>query len=164
MTRENYRLAWRVRTAVLSDLEQITDLWLRARRRARPAIPTPVHTDDEVHRWFADVVLPERDVWLAVDPYPSVDPYRSVLGLLVLDGGWVDQLYVDPDHLGKGIGSRLLSVAKARSPEVLQLWTFAANHRARNFYERHGFVITDRTDGARNEEEAPDILYCWTAG
>ena len=157
MMSENYRLAWRVRTAVLSDLEQITDLWLRARRRAIPAIPTPVHTDDEVRRWFADVVLPDRGVWVAVDPS------LSVLGLLVLDGDWVDQLYVDPDQLGKGIGSRLLSVAKARSPEVLQLWTFAANHRARNFYERHGFVITDRTDGARNEEEAPDILYRWTA-
>jgi GNAT superfamily N-acetyltransferase len=97
-------------------------------------------------------------VWVAVDPS------LSVLGLLVLDGDWVDQLYVDPDQLGKGIGSCLLSVAKARSPEVLQLWTFAANHRARNFYEQHGFVITDRTDGTRNEEEAPDILYRWTAG
>jgi GNAT superfamily N-acetyltransferase len=117
-----------------------------------------VHTDDEAGRWFADVVLPERDVQVAVDPD------RSVLGVLVLDDGWVDQLYVDPDHLGKGIGSRLLSVAKERSPEGLQLWTFATNHRARNFYEQHGFVITDRTDGSRNEEKAPDILYRWTVG
>jgi GNAT superfamily N-acetyltransferase len=84
--------------------------------------------------------------------------------VLVLDDGWVDQLYVDPDHLGKGIGSRLLSVAKERSPEGLQLWTFATNHRARKFCEQHGFVITDRTDGSRNEEKVPDILYRWTAG
>jgi GNAT superfamily N-acetyltransferase len=158
MTRDNYNLTWRVGPAARSDLDPIVDLLLRARRQAIPAIPAPAHTDDEVGRWFADVVLPERDVQVVVDPD------RSVLGVLVLDDGWVDQLYVDPDHLGKGIGSRLLSVAKERSPEGLQLWTFATNHRARNFYEQHGFVITDRTDGSRNEEKAPDILYRWTVG
>lgn len=147
-----------VRQAMFSDLEQITDLWLRARRQAVPAIPAPAHSDDEVGRWFGDVVLPTRDVRVAVDV-----GWR-LRGLLVLDAGWVDQLYVDPDHLGKGIGSLLLSVAKERSPEGLQLWTFATNHRARKFYEQHGFVITDRTDGSHNEEEAPDILYRWTAG
>jgi GNAT superfamily N-acetyltransferase len=147
-----------VRAAMFSDLELITDLWLRARRQAVPAIPAPVHTDDEVGRWFGDVVLPTRDVRVAVDVG------SRLLGLLVLDDGRVDQLYVDPDHLGQGIGSRLLSVAKERSPECLQLWTFATNHRARNFYEQHGFVIIDRTDGSGNEEKAPDILYRWTAG
>ena len=157
MTRENDNLTWRVRPAALSDLGPITDLWLRSRRRAVPAIPAPVHTDDEVGRWFADVVLPERDVQVAVDPDPSV------LGVLVLDDGWVDQLYVDPDHLGKGIGSRLLSVARERSPGGLQLWTFATNLRARNFYQQHGFSIAGQTDGAGNEEKAPDILYRWTA-
>jgi GNAT superfamily N-acetyltransferase len=158
MTRENYNLTWRVRPAALSDLDRITHLWIRARRWAVPAIPPPVHTDDEVGRWFADVVLPERDVQVAVDPD------LAVVGLLVLDAGWVDQLYVDPDHQGQGIGSRLLSVAKKRSPEGLQLWTFATNHRARDFYEQHGFVISDRTDGSHNEEKGPDILYRWWAG
>jgi GNAT superfamily N-acetyltransferase len=147
-----------VREAMFSDLELITDLWLRARRQAVPAIPAPARSDDEVGRWFADVVLPTRDVRVAVDVG------SRLLGLLVLDDGWVDQLYVDPDHLGQGIGSRLLSVAKEGSPEGLRLWTFAANHRARNFYQQHGFVITDRTDGSRNEEKTPDILYRWTPG
>lgn len=158
MTRENFNVTWPVRPAALSDLDPIADLWLRARRRAVPAIPAPVHTDDEVVRWFADIVLPERDVQVAVDIE------SSIRGLLVLDAGWVDQLYVDPDHLGKGIGSRLLLVAKERSPEGLQLWTFATNHRARSFYQRHGFSIAGRTDGARNQEKAPDILFRWTAG
>jgi hypothetical protein len=29
------------------------------------------------------------------------------------------------------------------------------------FYERHGFVEAERTDGRRNEERAPDIRYVW---
>ena len=38
-----------------------------------------------------------------------------------------------------------------------------SNVGAQRFYERHGFVEIDRTDGRRNEERAPDILYAWHA-
>jgi hypothetical protein len=45
----------------------------------------------------------------------------------------------------------------------LQLWTFVSNLGAQRFYLRHGFVEVERTDGAANEEHAPDILYEWSA-
>ena len=61
-----------VRSATGSDLDRITDLWLRARRRAVSTIPAPVHTDDEVRQWFADVVIPQRDVLVAVNPDGSL--------------------------------------------------------------------------------------------
>jgi hypothetical protein len=32
---------------------------------------------------------------------------------------------------------------------------------ARRFYERHGFVSVERTDGLHNEEREPDISYVW---
>jgi ribosomal protein S18 acetylase RimI-like enzyme len=48
-------------------------------------------------------------------------------------------------------------------PGGLRLWTFASNTSAQRFYERHGFVAIDRTDGQHNEERAPDILYTWRA-
>jgi hypothetical protein len=41
----------------------------------------------------------------------------------------------------------------------LKLWTLQSNAGAQRFYLRHGFVEADRTDGADNEERAPDILY-----
>ena len=41
-----------------------------------------------------------------------------------------------------------------------QLWTFQSNHGARRFYERHGFVAVQHTDGD-NEEGAPDVRYEW---
>ncbi len=128
-------------------------VWLRSRRASIPAIPTPANTDAEVRAWLADVVLPTREVWVA-------DEDGTVLALLVLDEGCVDQLYVDPVRVGQGIGRELLALAKQRRPTGLELWTFQANAGARRFYERHGFVATDTTAGD-NEERAPDIRYAW---
>ena len=94
----------------------------------------------------------------AVNP-PAASILGVVLGILVLDGEWVDQLYVDPDLTGRGIGADLLAVAKRERPDGLRLWTFASNTGAQRFYERHGFIAVRRTDGRDNEERAPDILY-----
>jgi hypothetical protein len=47
-------------------------------------------------------------------------------------------------------------------PEGLQLWTFQSNVRAHKFYERHGFIAVETTDGSGNEEQAPDVRYVWT--
>jgi hypothetical protein len=45
------------------------------------------------------------------------------------------------------------------------VWTFASNLGAQRYYERHGFVAVERTDGRDNEERAPDIRYVYaTAG
>jgi len=146
-----------VRSATGSDLDRITDLWLRARRRAVSTIPAPVHTDDEVRQWFADVVIPQRDVLVAVDPD------GSLVGMLVLDDGWVDQLYVLPTAQNQGVGTKLLSVAQTAFPR-LSLWTFQRNPGARRFYEARGFVAVELTDGARNDEKEPDVLYRWARG
>ena len=54
-----------------------------------------------------------------------------------------------------------MNVAKEASPR-LQLWTFQCNLGARRFYERRGFVLTEETDGSRNEEREPDARYVWS--
>ena len=82
---------------------------------------------------------------------------------MVLNGNWVDQLYIDPDWTGQGLGSGLIDKAKTEHPEILQLWTFESNRGARRFYERHGFIAFGQTTG-NNEEGAPDIHYRWVSG
>ncbi|MHB1447174.1 MAG: GNAT family N-acetyltransferase, partial [Acidimicrobiales bacterium] len=121
-----------------------------------PAIPPPAHTDEEVRAWFRDVVLVEREVWVA-----QADD--SIIALLVLDGDIVDQLYVETAWTGKGVGSQLLGMAKERRPGGLDLWTFQANEGARRFYQRHDFVAVDASEGD-NEEGAPDVHYQWPEG
>jgi GNAT superfamily N-acetyltransferase len=85
------------------------------------------------------------------------------LAVLILDGGWIDQLYVEPTCTGMGLGSHLIELAKWRRPAGLQLWTFVTNTGAQRFYRRHGFAVAETTDGSRNEEKAPDIRFIWMA-
>jgi GNAT superfamily N-acetyltransferase len=144
-----------VRRATETDSRAAADLWLRARKAAVGTIPPPVHDDDDVRAWFAAHIVWDTEPWLAEDRD------GQLVGILVLDGRWLDQLYVEPTMTGLGIGSQLVDLAKRARPDGLQLWTFASNMGAQRFYERHGFVAVRRTDGRENEERAPDIMYVW---
>jgi GNAT superfamily N-acetyltransferase len=73
----------------------------------------------------------------------------------------VEQLYVHPDWIGRGVGRELLELAKRQRPDGLELYCFAANDRARRFYERNGFVAVAFGDGSGNMERQPDVLYRW---
>jgi GNAT superfamily N-acetyltransferase len=86
----------------------------------------------------------------------------AIIALLVLEGDWVDQLYVEPTWTAKGVGTRLIGLAKERRASRLTLWTFQTNSGARRFYERHGFVAMETTEG-HNEEGFPAIRYEWRA-
>jgi GNAT superfamily N-acetyltransferase len=137
-----------------ADANSAAEVYLRARRHAVPEIPPVAHPDDEVRQWMHGV-LDDQEAWLAV-----ADD-GTVLGLMVLDGDWVEQLYMDPAWTGRGLGTRFVELAKQRRPGGLQLWTFVSNVRAQRFYERHGFTVAERTDGSGNEEKAPDLRYVW---
>lgn len=128
-------------------------MWLRSFTAALPGVHR-AHTDDEVRAWIREVVVPGQETWVA-----TVD--GSVVAMMTLDGDDLDQLYIHPAWQGRGIGGRLVDVAKERSPSGLTLWTFQVNEPARRFYERHGFVAEEWTDGLRNEEREPDVRYVW---
>jgi GNAT superfamily N-acetyltransferase len=145
------------RRADSDDVEAVADLLVRSRRAAVGAIPAAVHPDAEAREWISTVVIPEREVWLMEDA--DCQP----LAVLILDGTWVDQLYVEPTCTGMGLGSRLIELAKSRRSAGLQLWTFMTNTAAQRFYRRHGFVVAETTDGSRNEEHAPAIRCTWMA-
>ena len=144
-----------VRRAEQQDVGPAAEVYLRSRHAAAPAIPPLVHVDDDVRGWFAEVVFPRQELWIAEDAS------CTVIGLMVLDGDFVDQLYVDPAYVGGGIGSELLAVARSLRPGGLQLWTFQSNDGAKRFYERHGFIAVEWADGAGNEEQAPHVRYLW---
>jgi ribosomal protein S18 acetylase RimI-like enzyme len=143
-----------VRPMSPSDCEAAAEVWWRTRTEAIPDIPPPVHTEDEVRGWFRDVLLPDAQTWIAIAAGRTV-------AVLTLDGDDLDQLYVDPEFAGQGIGSMLVGLAKSLRPEGLELWTFQSNLAAQEFYRRHGFTELYRTDGAANEERAPDVRMAW---
>ena len=142
-----------LRRAEPGDAAAVADVWLRSYTAALPGVRR-AHTDDEVRGWFRDVVVPERETWVA-------DAGGVVVGLLVLLPGEIDQLYLDPAWRGHGFGDRFVALAKERYPAGLALWTFQVNEAAARFYERHDFVAVQRTDGGDNEEREPDVRYVW---
>ena len=145
--------AIRIRHADQLDADGIADVWLSS-YKATYSFP-PAHSDDEVREWIRDEIAPREETWVAVDPD------GSIVAFVTLDGDDLDQLYVRPDRFSRGIGSRLVELAKEHRPSGLGLYTFQVNTGARAFYERHGFTIDALGDGTGNEEHQPDVRYVW---
>ncbi|GAA2248572.1 GNAT family N-acetyltransferase [Streptomyces amakusaensis] len=145
-----------LRRAGDTDARPAADVWLRSFAAALPTVRR-AHTEDDVREWFARVLVPQYETWVAVTE-------TGVAGVLVLHGEELKQLYLDPRWRGRGLGDRFIALAKHERPAGLSLWTFQVNAPARRFYERHGFTEAGRTDGARNDEREPDIHYLWSPG
>lgn len=143
-----------LRRALPGDAASAADLHIAARQASVPAIPPLVHPADDVHRWFRDVVMPEQEVWLAEERGEPV-------AVMVLSKDDLEQLYVHPDQQGRGVGSHLVRLAQSLRPDGLHLWTFESNLGAQRFYQRHGFIAVEHTDGSGNDERAPDVRYAW---
>ncbi len=151
-------LALTLRRAEPADAPGAADVWLRSYTTALPEVRR-AHSDDEVRWWFRHVVVPERETWVATDGEDGGN--GTVVGVMVLHGDHLDQLYLAPEWRGRGLGDRFLDLAKSLRPAGLDLWTFQVNAPAHRFYERHGFRAAERTDGSGNEEREPDIRYVW---
>lgn len=118
-----------------------------------PGYDTTLHSAAEYYVFYRDEVLLKDELW-------GVFNGSRLQGFIALLPGWIDHLYVDPAIHGTGIGSSLVRLAQEKQSE-LRLYTFQSNVNARAFYEKHGFVIEELTDGERNEEKMPDITYQW---
>ena len=145
-----------LRRAVPADARAAAEVWLRSFDTALPTVVRP-RSDDEVRDYFRDVVVPLRETWVA----ETAGDAGGIVGVMVLDAGLLSQLYLAPEWRGRGLGERFLTLAKERAPGGLTLWTFQVNEPAHRFYERHGFVAVERTDGSGNEEREPDVRYEW---
>lgn len=141
-----------LRRAQATDAEALARLHRHTVRASLPFLPE-LHTPEEDLAFFADEMLPRREVWLAEEG-------GRVAGYIAFRPGWIDHLFIHPDHQGAGLGPQLLKVALADGSER-RLWTFQKNARARAFYEARGFVLETLTDGEGNEEKEPDALYVW---
>jgi len=113
-----------------------------------------LHTVEEYRRFIANVILNECEVTVAEDE-------SGIVAFLARQGEEVRLLYTRPDRIGMGAGTQLIDAAQATGIGALELWCFQANERARRFYEARGFHAIRFTDGAQNEEQMPDVRYCW---
>ncbi len=143
-----------LRDALPGDAAELTSLLLRSRTRAMPWLVSP-HDELATRWWMQHVLLTELCVRVA-------DGGSRLLGFAAVTDTWLEQLYVDPDHQGQGVGRALLEDAKRLRPGGLRLHVFTRNAPARRFYEAHGFDLVKQSDGHDNEEREPDCTYAWT--
>ena len=107
--------------------------------------------------WRRLILQPGRVLLVADDPNGSVRGFCDLIPSRDADAksttAEISAIYVSPDHWGQGIGQELLSAAMSRALgngfSELTLWVLDANHRARRFYEKFGFVL----DGGTKEED-----------
>jgi putative acetyltransferase len=140
-----------IRRLSLSEMDQAATIHRTALDERLPWL-AGLHTPAQDRWFFRERVFADCAVWGAVD--------EAVVGFIALREGWIDQLYVLPLWQGQGVGQALMLVAKAAWPR-LQLWTFQRNTLARRFYEKQGFAEVINSDGSRNEEHEPDVMYQW---
>jgi GNAT superfamily N-acetyltransferase len=114
-------------------------------------MPPALHTNAEDRAYVAkQLAEPDVQIWLA-------EAGDQLLGFASCTPTFLNGLYIAPGLTGRGIGSLLLDVVDATHPDGYELWVFESNIGARRLYERRGLVEVERTDGAGNEEKAPDI-------
>jgi len=143
-----------IRRALASELGRVVALWSRSKKRAYPWLAVEqAHTPAEDLAYFRDSVCGRCEVWVAVRG-------GAIAGLLALESGHVDQLYVEPSDQGSGVGSALVAHAKQLHPRGLSLFTLQRNARARAFYEARGFRAV-RFGVSPAPESEPDVRYEW---
>ena len=115
-----------------------------------------LHSPEADRAYFERAVYDRAEVWGGFED-------DDLLGFVAFNESHVEHLYVLPAFQGRGLGTRLLSLAQERCVQ-LDLWTFQSNAAARRFYERSGFLAVETTDGSRNDEKEPDVRYSWRRG
>jgi len=138
-----------IRRGTPEDADSIAELFERS-FGTLTFLPT-LHTLDEHCAHFRRVLV-EQEVWLWEED-------GRILGFASLDVAMLNYLYVEPDAIGRGVGSALYRHAVEQRPAGFTFWVFQQNERARRFYERHGARAVRFTDGQGNEEKTPDVLY-----
>jgi GNAT superfamily N-acetyltransferase len=142
-----------LRAARTEDADVLASIHTRSRAAAMPWLPV-LHAEEETRGWMRDVVLAHHQVLVA-------ERNGRPVGFAAVEGNRLEQLYVEPEAIGTGVGRPLLDAVKAGHPTGLSLYVFARNDRARRFYEAAGFVLTAEGDGSGNEEGHPDCTYVW---
>lgn len=140
-----------VRRGWLGDADRITGIFWAA--RGHMTYLPDLYTLDQTRWWVANVMAPQSELWIA-------EVHGVPVGFAALNGTWLDHLYLEPAHQGRGIGEALLAKAKRRRPQ-LDLRVFEQNTGARAFYARQGFAEVGSGDGSDNEEHLPDLHLRW---
>lgn len=100
-------------------------------------------------QWVSHLEDPGRHTLLCVedDIIVGTSSFGKSRSEEMSDYGELISIYLLPEYMGKGYGKALLEAVMAELRVMgyrdVFLWVLEENYRARNFYERRGFLLTD---------------------
>ena len=143
------------RTAPVPRVRHLAPTTARDGASARPGLPVDPRTPEEIRAWGHSLLeRAGRELWVAVRG-------DQPLGFVLVEGEWLNLLFVHPDRPARGVGAALLGLVKGIRPRGFGLRVHQSNHRAREFYRRHGLVELERTDGSDYPDATPDLQMAW---
>lgn len=102
-----------------------------------------------VWTWDEDDQWQKHEARFAAQHFQFVQVDDADVGVIATeqedDGLKLNQLFIHPDHQGKGIGQICIQHIQKSSPRI-RLQVVKVNPRALAFYLRHGFEITGETE------------------
>lgn len=130
--------AYRIRRAQPADSPVLLALWERSVRATHTFVTEAdiAHYRPLVAEIFAGHSL---ELWVLVDRS------NSPLGFLGLSEHAIEALFLDPSHLRRGWGRRLVAHARQLRRAALAADVNEENEAARRFYEALGFVVVGRS-------------------
>ncbi|MDH4380051.1 MAG: GNAT family N-acetyltransferase [Vampirovibrionales bacterium] len=135
------------------------------------AFLTDDHIRFDMQREYGDAVLRQhldggpQTFWIAQDAVTAI-PLGFVATERLEQGEiatlMIHKVYLDAQLTGQGIGSQLMAWLRSYAVQLgcsqLMLMVNRYN-RAKNFYEAHGFVITEETDTQVGESETGETYW-----
>src|SRR5687767_4076587 len=136
-----------LRRARPDDIKAIVAVYRESRAEAMPWLPV-LHTADEESAFFRRGLEDGHELWVA-----EID--GRVAGFAAMHHGFLNHLFISPEHQRRGIGDALFARAKESMPDGFRWYVFQENHRARRFYEARGGVVI-KLNEVGGEEQLPD--------
>jgi putative acetyltransferase len=127
-----------IRRGTPTEADVLVDLWARSVRATHTFL-----TEDQIQRFLPHVReelgSPKTEIWVL-----QLDD-GATIGFMVLSDSKMEALFLDPEHLRRGGGRRLVQYAQELRGE-LTVDVNEQNPAARRFYEACGFVAEGRSE------------------
>lgn len=146
-----------IREYTNADLPSAAGVWLRSGQAEYYYLSGFQELDGKkAEDVFYRIIQAQCKVWV-------YETNQEIVGFMAMDANYIDRLYVEPSHQGKGVGSEFIRHAKNLYPNGLRLKTHQLNVRACAFYEKHGFIVVSY-GVSPPPESMPDVEYQWAMG
>ncbi len=127
------------------DLEQIIDVWYQSSSLAHPFLsPSFV---EKVKSDMTNIYIPGSETWVY-----EID--NTIVGFISMLDNEIGGLFVLPNNLSKGIGTKLVDFIKKEHLD-LEVEVFEKNIIGRAFYDKYGF---QRIKKFKHKESGNEVL------